>query len=112
MQQFFVAHVAVRLTNDRPVLLERNHMFKGSKRVFINRVFVVFIELQQPPRMSEFRDDFFQHRHLVQSPQGIAEPLGVGEQRHEAASTILVELDARLTFKHLVANRDPGSVFD
>ena len=78
--------------------------------MFVNRVLVVLVKLQQTPRVLELRDQFFQHVHLVQAIQQIGQAGRVGQQRHESLRSRFGNRD-RL-HAHRLTDRQPGLVPD
>ena len=79
MEDFLVVNLAIRGPQRSGVMLESRSGFNGLQGVFVDRVAVVLVELQQATDVCEFGNDPFQNAGVVHAPQHGAEMVPTSE---------------------------------
>ena len=65
------------------MVLHRRGRFDRTQTMFVDREFVIFVELQQAAGMSERRNQSLQHAQFVQIAQQFAQPRRLRQERQE-----------------------------
>ncbi len=80
VQHLLVLDALVASSQDIVSILIMSRRLNNANRMFINGVFMLFVELNEAPNFCKRRNNFFQHTHFVQTPQKIPQTISV---RHE-----------------------------
>ena len=82
----------------------------GAEAMLVDRVLVVLVELEQAPGVSVGRNEPFEKSHLVQEPQQVSQPRGIGDEREEVLHCLRGEFVGQVAALRRTISQVSGSI--